>query len=193
MFSSLCQMEAQKEAVPIDPNTGHWRRLLEDESFLHEEEREGLHHRFGKVRVITVRDKTQVSFRGRDYTEKLSSAVVIAYLYENFEHGEVDDKDSKPRVYAYAPVSFEKVFEEGFVNHPSFKMIYIILALVLTVLLFMGILYLVWCCVTRRAKKKFVAEMKGPGLQMRIMPYDVCTNPKFNTSTLDTMTEVSGR
>lgn len=36
--------------------------------------------------------------------------------------------------------------------------------------------------------------MKGPGLQMRNMPYDVCTNPKYDqSSTQSSMEHESGR
>ena len=109
MFSSLCQMEAQGNALPLD--TDGVRRLLlgdqDDVPFL-EKERNNTHDRFGKYQVLTVQNKNQVIIKGKDYTKDLRNAVVVAYVYDNKEEG----FEGKPKIFAYAPVSFERSFQE---------------------------------------------------------------------------------
>lgn len=159
-------MEAQNDAVPIMG----YRRLADEEQFL-EEERKDNDNRFGKYRVITVVDNNQVTLAGKDYTKGLANAVVIAYIYD------IDDEanQGKPHIFAYAPVSFDQVFLNGFVHQESFKIILIVTILSIVVLAFVLLIFCGYYCVKKRAKSDFVAEMKGPGLQMRNMPYDACT------------------
>lgn len=186
MFSSLCQMEALQESVPLGPGRRLRGRLLEEEGdqFL-DEERAEAHPGFGKYRVITVKDKTTVSLKGKEYTEGLANAVVIAYIYD-------EENNGKPNVFAYAPVSFEKAFTDDFA-HRNFKMIFVITLMSIIVLCFVILVFCAYYFVKRKTKTDLVAEMKGPGLQMRNMAYDVCTNPRFDSSTQQSMEEVGGR
>lgn len=189
MFSSLCQMEAQNDAVPIESN--RLRRLLEDkeQSFLDEERKDG-DRRFGNYRVITVKDSNQVTLKGKDYTSRLANAVVIAYIYDL----EDEDNEGKPHIFAYAPVSFEQVFLNDFVHQQNFKIILIVTLLSIVVLAFVLLIFIAFYCVKLRTKREFIAEMKGPGLQMRNMPYDACTYDRNEiASTQGSMEATSGR
>lgn len=144
MFSSLCQMEARRDGVPIDPRL---RRLLQDEQpdqFLFED-RASLEDQ-ERHKVITIKDKNQITVKGREFTKGLANAVVIAYIYD------VDDDESqaKPHIFAYAPVSFEKAFSTEHVIK-RFKMVYIILVLAIVVACSVFVVFAAFHCVKKRA------------------------------------------
>lgn len=116
--------------------------------------------------------------KGKDYTKDLRNAVVMAYVYDNKEEG----FKGKPKILAYAPVSFEKSFQEDPVVGR-----FGILKLVLLFAICSVSCILIWLCIKlairRRSKKESQAANVDPGLQMRNMPYDNVPDPKFNTST----------
>lgn len=101
-FSSLCQMEAHKDGVPIDGGDRLRRLLKGDESehfLLEERDTKGTK----KYKVLTIYDNNQVTIKGGGFAKGLANAVVIAYIYDK------DDMENKgkPHIFSYAPVSFE--------------------------------------------------------------------------------------
>ena len=52
---------------------------------------------------------------GREYTNKLANAVVMAFIDETDANGNKVDT----HVFAYAPVSFEHLFVEDFYGHQN--------------------------------------------------------------------------
>lgn len=99
-------------------------------------------------------DNNQVTVKGREFTEGLANAVVIAYIYDK------DDTENKgkPHIFSYAPVSFEKVFTEPH-HFGRFKMIFMILSFAIAVACSVFLVFTVFYCIKKRTKQDNTAAI----------------------------------
>ena len=112
---------------------------------------------------------------------------MIAYVYDNTE----DEFEGKPKIFAYAPVSFEQSFQEDPItgNHHFIK---ITIAIILCTLISLLLMFALRHFLKKKAQwqpgsqghhvgSRASHSMEDPGFQLRNMPYDACTNPKYGS------------